>query len=169
VLTELRSMRVKELRTQCASANIRWGGMFEKEDLVQALWKHKQEVDKFSISGALQPGEVTDVNDAILDQELKPTQKSSSSSTLLVLDVYATWCGPCQLMAPQLQQAAQQWGSTVRVAKIDSDKCPISAGKLNIGGLPTTIVFDGTTGQELTRQEGALMKDGLLKMVQPYL
>lgn len=169
MLSELRSMRVKELRTELGNAGLRWAGMIEKEELVQALWKHKQQMANFSISGALKPGTVTDINDDILEQECSSSSSSSSSDKLLVLDVYATWCGPCKMMAPQLEQAAQEWGSTVRVAKIDSDKYPISAGKLKIGGLPTTIVFDGNTGKEVTRQEGALMKDGLLNLVKPYM
>ena len=164
ILNELRSMRVKELRTACAEANIRWANMIEKEDLVQALWNHKKETSKFSVSGSLIPGDVVDINDQIFQQEI-----SSPKNSIFVLDVYATWCGPCQLMAPHLKQAAQQWGTNVRVAKLDSDKYPISAGKLNVGGLPTIIIFDKSTGQELKRQEGALMKDGLLQLVQPYL
>ncbi len=164
ILSELRSMRVKELRTACAEANIRWANMIEKEDLVQALWNHKKETSMFSVSGRLIPGDVVDINDDIFKQET-----SSPSNTILVLDVYATWCGPCQLMAPHLKQAAQEWGTNVRVAKLDSDKYPLSAGKLNVGGLPTIILFDKSTGQEIKRQEGALMKDGLLQLVQPYL
>lgn len=157
-LAELRSLRVKELRTELAKRNIRWANMVEKEDLVQALLKAREATSKFTSSGALAPGQVTDINGDILEKEL-----STPASTPLLLDVYATWCGPCQMLAPELKRAAEELGDTVRVAKIDSDKFSDWASKLQVGGLPTIIVFNGE-GTEVERIEGALMKDGLVQL-----
>mmetsp|Transcript_5910 Transcript_5910/g.8357 ORF Transcript_5910/g.8357 Transcript_5910/m.8357 type:complete len:337 (-) Transcript_5910:56-1066(-) len=166
-LAQLRSLRVKELRTECAKRNIRWANMIEKEDLVQALCAAREKSSNFSRSGSLSPGVVTDIDDSQLSAELE----SSDGMTLppLLLDVYATWCGPCQMMSPQLVAAATELGDTVRVAKIDSDKYPEWASKLSVGGLPTVIVFDGTTGKELQRVEGALMKDGLIDLAKSHV
>lgn len=57
-----------------------------------------------------------------------------------LIDVYATWCGPCKMMAPQLDEAAAELGDKVRVAKIDSDEYPEWAGRLQVKGLPTVRI-----------------------------
>ena len=82
--------------------------------------------------------------------------------------VYATWCGPCTMMAPQLEAAAKELGASVRVAKIDSDKYSQWSSRLKVGGLPTLIVFS-KQGKEIKRQEGALMKNMIVDLVRPYI
>ena len=165
VLEELRSLRVKELRTKLSERNIRWAGLLEKEDLVRALADAMERASNFSPSGALEPGSVADINDDQLEAEIN---RAKDVGTPLLLDVYATWCGPCQMMAPQLAAAAAELGESVRVAKIDSDKYSQWAAKLRVGGLPTVLVFD-PSGKEVNRVEGALMKDGLLELVRPHI
>jgi thioredoxin len=137
--------------------------MLEKEELIQALLTARESAHNFSPSGALSPGRVADINADQLQLEL-----SKPASTPLLLDVYATWCGPCQMMSPQLTAAAEELGDSVRVAKIDSDKYPDWASRLRVGGLPTVIVFDGATGKELKRVEGALLKDGLVQLAKKH-
>uniref|UniRef100_A0A7S4T607 Thioredoxin domain-containing protein n=1 Tax=Ditylum brightwellii TaxID=49249 RepID=A0A7S4T607_9STRA len=157
--SELRSLRVSELRSRLASRQIRWANMIEKEDLVQALVSAMEKSSQFSLSGALTPGEATDITGDILTAEL-----SGDAGTPLLLDVYATWCGPCKMMAPQMNMAAQEMGETCRVAKIDSDRNQEWAAKLRIEGLPTVIVFD-QNGKEVGRREGLLMKSNLVDFV----
>lgn len=164
-LEELRGMRVKALRTECASRNIRWGTMLEKEDLVQALLSSREAASGFSASGAVVPGEVGALTGSDLDQELNT---DGAAATPLLLDVYATWCGPCQLMAPQLVEAAAELGDRVRVAKIDSDQFPEWSSKLKVQAFPTVLVFDGD-GKEVKRIEGALMKNQLVNLVEPFV
>jgi thioredoxin 1 len=163
-LKELRSLGVKELRTELANRKIPWRSMLEKEELVQALLSARELAHNFSPSGALSPGQVADINADQLTLEL-----SKPASTPLLLDVYAVWCGPCQMISPQLTAAAQELGCQVRVAKIDSDKFPDWASRLRVGGLPTVIVFDGATGKEIERVEGALMKDGLVQLARKHV
>ena len=165
VLAELRCLRVKELRTKLSERNLRWAGLLEKEDLVRALADALERASNFSPSGALEPGKVADIDDEQLEAEIK---RAKDVGTPLLLDVYATWCGPCQLMAPQLAAAASELGDSVRVAKIDSDKYQNWAAALRVGGLPTVLVFD-SEGKEVNRVEGALMKDGLLDLVRPHM
>lgn len=157
---ELRSMRVSELRAECGRRNIRWAGMFEKEDLVQALLKAMEAASIFS--AYISPGQVGELTDLQLADELK-----TESPTPLLLDVFATWCGPCKLMAPELAQVAAEFGDKVRVAKIDSDQYPDWSRKLKVQAFPTVIVFQGD--QEVKRVEGALMKNQLMNLVQPYI
>jgi thioredoxin 2 len=161
VLLEIRDMSVRDLRQELGRRQISRAGLFEKEDLVQALMKARQDACHFSATGLILPGQVADLSGDQVSQELEHT------STPLVLDVYATWCGPCQMMAPQLQQAALDWGAKIRVAKMDSDKHTNMASQLRVQGLPTIILFQN--GKEVARMEGALMKDQLLQWVESKL
>ena len=147
-LAQLRSLRVKELKIQLSELKVRWGTMIEKEELVQALCNALEEryhaSRNFSRSGKLVPGLVADVDENILLQELgwlesdvnrgvisttqvsSPSmqQRQTSPHAPILLDVYATWCGPCKFLAPILERVAEEVGPTVRVMKLDSDKYP---------------------------------------------
>jgi len=87
---ELRTKKVKELRTMCAQNDIRWGGMIEKEEIVQALVSYQEKASKFSPSGKITPGKVAMIDQDVLAKEVAP----GAATTPLLLDVYATWCGP---------------------------------------------------------------------------
>ena len=160
--SSIRSLRVKELKTMLAERGIRWGTMKEKEEMVQALVSYQEKAADFSLSGKLTPGKVTDIDGESLGKELKP-----GAGTPLLLDVYAVWCGPCKMMAPELEEAAKSLGNKVRVAKIDSDKFPEWGSELNVGGLPSVIVFD-ESGKEVDRVEGALPKDKLIELAERH-
>lgn len=164
-LQRLRTLRVSELRTEMSSRAIRWANMFEKEELVVALTNAMEQSHSFSVSGKLTPGKVADISEEDLEMEFSST---TGTGTPLLLDVYATWCGPCQMMAPELEEAAKVLQGTVRVAKLDSDKYPRWASKLKVGGLPTVIVFDAQ-GNEVKRVEGALPRQGLLDLAKEAL
>eukprot|EP00977_Amphora_coffeiformis_P015578 scaffold4562_cov178-Amphora_coffeaeformis.AAC.7 len=60
----------------------------------------------------------------------------------LVIDAYATWCGPCLLMAPEFEAAAKELKGKVRFVKLDTDKEESMAARLNIMGLPTLLFLD---------------------------
>lgn len=162
ILATCRAMRVTDLRTQLGSRGIRWADAVDKEELVERLANVLATELSFSSSGRLRPGTVSKLNGAELTIEL------DQGSTPLLLDVYATWCGPCQMMAPHLEAAARSLGNRVRVAKLDSDEEPAWATKLRVGGLPTIILFD-KQGQEVVRKEGALMEQQLLSMVSAHI
>jgi thiol-disulfide isomerase/thioredoxin len=161
MLQELRAMKVRELREALASRNIRWAGLLEKEDLVQAVLKARLEAARFSATGKIAPGRVADLTADQVRRELR----ASSLSTPMLLDVYAVWCGPCQLMAGQLKDAAADLGDRIRMAKMDSDKYPELSSELKVQGLPSLILFD-ESGNELDRIEGALMKDQLIEWIE---
>jgi thioredoxin 1 len=165
-MQELKLLKVKELRSLCAQYNIRWGQMIEKDELITALIQHYESMSTFSTSGTIVPGQVSMItNGDILQQEIY-----NMSETPLLLDVFATWCGPCKLMSPQLDEAAKELGDSIRIAKIDSDKFPDWSNRLNVKGLPTLIVFDGKNpGKELQRVEGALMKDDLVRLARTHI
>ncbi|CAE8588024.1 unnamed protein product [Polarella glacialis] len=158
ILEKCRAMRVFELRTQLGTRGISWADALEKEELVQRLAEVLTREAAFSKSGRMQPGVVAQLTGAQLAEELE------DASTPLLLDVFATWCGPCKMMAPHLEAAARSLGQKVRVAKLDSDLEPAMASRLRANALPTVILFD-RTGKEVARQEGAMMEAQLLKMV----
>lgn len=71
----------------------------------------------------------------------------------LLVDVWAAWCGPCQLFAPIFEQAAAELQGHYRLAKLDSEAYPLLAGQLNIRSIPCLILFH--QGRERQRHSGA--------------
>src|SRR6185369_10526564 len=77
-----------------------------------------------------------------------------SNDLPVVVDFWAPWCGPCRMMAPAYEQAAQRLASEVRIAKLNTEEEPDIAGRFGIRGIPTMIAFRG--GHEVARQSGAM-------------
>lgn len=74
----------------------------------------------------------------------------------LVVDFYASWCGPCVLLAKELEQVADELGDTVKVLKIDTDENPELSSQLQIQGLPTMVFIGTDTSKPALRTEGLL-------------
>lgn len=74
------------------------------------------------------------------------------SETPVLIDFFATWCGPCKAYAPVLQQLKQQEGEALRLVKIDVDKNQALSQKLGIRAMPTTVIFQN--GEEKFRASG---------------
>jgi len=110
----------------------------------------------FSLSGALQPGSVGKLDEDQVEVEM------GQASTPMILDCYADWCGPCKMMAPELEAAAAELGSRVRVAKMDVDECQEKSAELQIEAMPT-ILFLAADGTEVHRLQGARAKDALVE------
>lgn len=72
----------------------------------------------------------------------------------LVVDFWAPWCGPCQMMAPSFAAAATALAPKARFAKIDTEQFPNLGGRFGIRGIPLMILFKG--GKEVARQTGAM-------------
>jgi len=83
----------------------------------------------------------------------------------LIVDFYATWCGPCVLLAKELEQVAEQLGDAVRILKVDTDENPTLSSQLQIQGLPT-MVFVGTDNTKpALRTEGLLPAQTIMDIV----
>ena len=85
----------------------------------------------------------------------------------LLLDVYATWCGPCALLAPQMDTLARTFEGRVRVMKFDCEQVPGGdelAASLDVRGLPALLWI--SEGEIVHRVEGALMADRIAEIVE---
>lgn len=81
----------------------------------------------------------------------------------VLVDFYATWCGPCQVLQLILQQASKKMGDKVKVIKVDVDKNPLAASNYQVKGVPTLILFH--KGKQVWRQSGVPTEAQLLEAV----
>ncbi len=91
----------------------------------------------------------------------------AGAETPVLVDFYATWCGPCQMMAGILTEVHSQLKGELKVVKIDTDKYPTLASQHRIAALPTLVLFKG--GQPIDRIEGVLPADQLVARLRPHL
>jgi thioredoxin 1 len=81
----------------------------------------------------------------------------------VLVDFFATWCGPCQMLAPILTEVKTNLGERISIIKIDVDKNQAVAAQYQIRGVPTMILFQN--GKQLWRQSGVLSKEDLIKVI----
>ena len=104
------------------------------------------------------PIEVTDktFEEVVLNAEL-PT----------VVDFWAVWCGPCKMIAPILEEVAEEYEGQLQVVKLDVDTSNDSAFQYGVMSIPTLILFK--EGQPVERIVGFLPKDKLLSKLKPFI
>ena len=89
------------------------------------------------------------------------------SSTPVLVDFWATWCPPCRMMAPIVDEIAAEKGEALKVVKLDTDENPEIAGKYGIVSIPTFILFKN--GEAAAQVIGGRPKKDLLKEIEPHL
>lgn len=98
-------------------------------------------------------------------QEFKSFEDMLATSDLpLLVDFYAEWCGPCQMMAKILDDVSVQMKHKLRVVKINTENYPALASKHQIHALPTLVLFK--QGQPVERIEGVLPANQLVQRLQ---
>ncbi|MCV3205481.1 thioredoxin TrxC [Mesorhizobium sp. YC-39] len=89
------------------------------------------------------------------------------SSLPVVVDVWAPWCGPCKMMAPAYEAAANELEPYVRLIKLNSDNEQALSARLGIRGIPTMILFHG--GREIARTSGAMTTGQIVRWIRDHL
>lgn len=85
------------------------------------------------------------------------------SNKPVLVDFYATWCGPCKALSPILKEVKDSLGERISIFKIDVDKNLNLASYYQVRGVPTMILFQN--GQQLWRQSGVLSKENILQVI----
>jgi thioredoxin 1 len=100
---------------------------------------------------------VTVVTDEIFSELLE------NSKIPILIDFFATWCGPCKAIAPILDEFAGENSDNLKVVKLNVDENPRTPAKYGVRGIPTLILFN--QGKEVNKIVGMTSKDALEKML----
>ncbi|HSD14125.1 MAG TPA: thioredoxin [Flavobacterium sp.] len=84
----------------------------------------------------------------------------------VLVDFFATWCGPCQTLSPILKQVKDELGEGVSVIKIDIDKNQAVAVQFQVRSVPTMLLFKN--GKQVWRQSGLVSKNDLISIIRNY-
>ncbi|MCK5726842.1 MAG: thioredoxin TrxC [Thiotrichaceae bacterium] len=90
----------------------------------------------------------TDLNDSVFNKHI------NNNDIPVVVDFWASWCGPCKMMAPEFQKAAEQLEPKVRLAKVNTETNQQTAGQFGIRSIPAMIMFKN--GKQVAQQAGAM-------------
>jgi thioredoxin len=112
---------------------------------------------KRSLPIGVQDGAPVTVTDATFASEVE------RSPVPVLVDAWAPWCGPCRMIAPIVDQLAAELSGRVRVAKLNVDDNPVTAGRLDVRSIPMLLVFKG--GREIDRIVGVQPKAEIARRV----
>ena len=90
----------------------------------------------------------------------------TDSEIPVLIDFFATWCGPCQTLAPILEDVKKDMGEKVKIIKIDVDKNQTLAQTFQVRGVPTLMLFKD--GKQVWRQSGVLTRADLKSVIESY-
>ena len=97
------------------------------------------------------------VTDATFDAEVR------NSAVPVVVDFWAEWCGPCRQIGPALEELAVEFGSKIKIVKVNVDENPESPAKLGVRGIPSLFLFKN--GQVVSNKVGAAPKAALASWI----
>jgi thioredoxin 1 len=98
---------------------------------------------------------IAELSDATFEQEVLQSDQP------VLVDFWATWCGPCRAMAPTVDELANEYSGRVKVAKMDVDHNQATPMRYNIRGIPTLLIFKG--GKLVEQMVGLRRKDEIVQ------
>lgn len=108
-----------------------------------------------------------------MSQSIKNVSDASFEADVLnasgpvLVDYWAPWCGPCKMIAPLLEDAAEQYGDRVTIAKLNVDDNPETAAKFGVRGIPTLMLFKD--GKAVTTKVGAMSRQQFSSFLDEHL
>jgi thioredoxin 1 len=100
---------------------------------------------------------------SVTDTSFEAEVIQASNTQPVMVDFWADWCRPCHMLAPTVAEIAQDYAGKLKVVKLNVDENVNSAGRYNIRGIPTLLIFKG--GQVADQIVGAVPKEQISKIV----
>jgi thioredoxin 1 len=101
------------------------------------------------------------LTEANFDQEVLQSEEP------VLVDFWATWCGPCQMVAPIIEELARDYHGKAKIAKVDVDQAPRLAAQFGVQNIPTVLVFH--KGQPVHRIVGAKRKSEYASLIDQFV
>ncbi|MFC3417466.1 thioredoxin [Algoriphagus hitonicola] len=102
-----------------------------------------------------------------MNTQPKTFQELIDGEIPVLVDFFATWCGPCKMMQPILEDTSRQLGEKVKIVKVDVDRNQLAASKFQVRGVPTLILFH--KGKILWRQSGVVPAHQLVQVIESQI
>jgi thioredoxin len=104
---------------------------------------------------------------SVTDSSFQSEVLDASNAQPVMVDFWADWCRPCHMLAPTVAEIANDYAGKLKVVKLNVDENVNSAGRYNIRGIPTLLIFKG--GQVADQIVGAVPKDQISKIVDRHI
>ena len=104
---------------------------------------------------------------SVTDNSFQSEVIDASNAQPVMVDFWADWCRPCHMLAPTVAEIAQDYTGRIKVVKMNVDENVNAAGRFNIRGIPTLLIFKG--GQVADQIVGAVPKEQIAKVVDRHL
>jgi thioredoxin 1 len=118
--------------------------------------------DAIDLNGGTMAGNgIIEVNDANFDQDVL------KSETPVLVDFWATWCGPCRAIAPIVEELAQHYQGKIKIGKMDVDRNSATPMRYKVTGIPTLLIFKG--GQVVEQLVGYRPKEAIQQALDKHL
>lgn len=89
-----------------------------------------------------------------------------NAGSLAIVDFYADWCGPCKMMAPIIEELAEEYNGTVKIGKLDVDNSPETSAKYRVMSIPTILFIKN--GEVVDTIVGAVPKATLVEKIEAH-